>query len=95
VPSGEPVPLPRRGSPERDDVDATTSALASVAEVVVLLGGSDLARRADAIELLERLLPDAGLTPARYRAVLRDWPLAVAPGLAAIHAAVTNPGSSP
>lgn len=80
------MPPPR--TPERDDVEATLCALASVAEVVALLGGSDLARRADAIELLERLLPDARLSPARYRAVLRDWPGAVAEGLIAVREAV-------
>src|SRR5947208_1953690 len=78
---------PATGS-ERDDVDAVSCVLASVAEVVALLGGGDLARRADAIELIERLLPDAHLTPSRYRAVLRDWPSAVASPLRAIHAAV-------
>lgn len=73
---------------DRDDLDATTCALASVAEVVSLLGGSPLARQADAIDLLERLLPDARLTNARYRAVLRDFPKAVAPSLQAVHDAV-------
>ena len=49
-----------------------------------LPGGSP----ADAIELLERLLPDARLTPARYRRVLHEHPPAVASALAALHAAV-------
>lgn len=78
---------PARGSKERDEIDALTSALASVAEVMVLVGGPELARRAEAIELIERLLPDAHLTPARYRELLREWPGAVAAGLAAVHAA--------
>ena len=86
---GAVVPSPVSGSPERDDVNAVCSALASVAEVVALLeGGGDLARRADAIELFERLLPDAHLTPARYREVVREWPIAVAPALRAVHDAV-------
>lgn len=80
--------LPESGSVERDDLDATTCALASVAEVVSLLGGTPLARQADAIDLLERLLPDARLTNARYRAVLRAFPEAVAPSLRAVHDAV-------
>ncbi|HEY8074126.1 MAG TPA: hypothetical protein VIF62_08455 [Labilithrix sp.] len=75
-------------APADEDAMAVTCALASIAEVVALLGGSELARRADAIELLERILPDARLTPARYHAVLRDAPAAVAAPLAAIHAAV-------
>lgn len=71
-----------------EDVDAAVSALSSVAEVVSLLGGTELARKADAIELLERLLPDARLTPARLRATLRDHAAEVASALAAVHAAV-------
>ncbi|MDB4931512.1 MAG: hypothetical protein JWM10_3996, partial [Myxococcaceae bacterium] len=71
-----------------EEVEAVVCALSSVAEVVALVGGSELARKADAIELLERLLPDAGLTPARLRATLRDHPAAVASALAAVHAAV-------
>ena len=63
-------------------------AFASIAEVVALLGSSPLARQADAIELLERLLPDAGLSPARYRAVLREYPDAVSASLRALHDAV-------
>lgn len=90
-PPGETEPeiaLPPVGATERDDLEAATCALASVAEVVTLLGGSPLARQADAIDLLERLLPDARLTNARYRAVLRDFPRAVAPSLRAVHEAV-------
>ena len=78
--------LPARGTKERDEVDATIGALTSVAEVVMLVGGPELARRAEAIELLERLLPDAQLTPARYRELLREWGSAIAPALAAVHA---------
>jgi hypothetical protein len=83
-----PSPLTKPGTQERDDIDATCCALASVCEVVELLGGSPLARQADAIELLERLLPDARLSPARYRAVLREFPDAIAPSLLAVRAAV-------
>ena len=36
-------------------------ALSAVADVVSEMGGSELARRADAIDVLERLLPDARL----------------------------------
>lgn len=78
--------LPARGTHERDEVDALLAVLSSVAEVVVLVGGPELARRAEAIELVERLLPDAQLTPARYRELLREWASAIAPALAAVHA---------
>ena len=80
---------PARGTKERDEVDAVVCALSSVAEVVMLVGGPELARRAEAIELLERLLPDAQLTPARYREVLREWSAAVAPALRGVHAAAS------
>jgi hypothetical protein len=76
---------------ERDDLDAACCALASVAEVVGLLGGSAVARQADAIELLERLLPDTGLSPSRYRALLREFPEVVAPSLRALREAVAGP----
>ncbi len=79
--------LPARGTQERDEVDALIGALTAVAEVVMLVGGPQLARRAEAIELLERLLPDAQLTPARTRELLREWSSAIAPALAAVHAA--------
>ncbi len=88
-----PAALPRPGTKDRDDIDAACCALASVAEVVVLLGGSPVARQADAIDLLERLLPDARLTPARYRAVLRDFPDALGPSLRALRDAVAGRAS--
>jgi hypothetical protein len=80
---------PPKGTKERDEVEAVLGALSSVAEVVMLVGGPELARRAEAIELLERLLPDAQLTPARYREILRDWEGAIQPGLRALHAAAS------
>lgn len=87
--SNETRALPAKGSKERDDVDAILCVLTSVAEVVMLVGGPELARRAEAIELLERLLPDAQLTPATYRESLREWPGAIAPALRAVHVAAS------
>jgi hypothetical protein len=80
---------PPKGTKERDEVDAVVCALLSIAEVVMLVGGPELARRAEAIELLERLLPDAQVTPARYRELLREWSGAIAPALGAVHAAAS------
>ncbi len=54
---------------ESSDAEAVSVVLATVAEVLDTVGGSDLARRADAIDLLERLLPDSRLSPARWREV--------------------------
>ena len=80
---------------ESADRDAVIVALAVVAEVVGEVGGGELSRRADAIDLLERLLPDARLSPARYEAVLRAWPALVASGLEAVHRSVKPAGFPP
>ncbi|MBI2393407.1 MAG: VWA domain-containing protein [Deltaproteobacteria bacterium] len=70
------------------DVDAAYVVLATVAEVVSVVGGTPLARRAEAIDVLERVLPDAGLSPARYQRVLAEHPAALAGALGAVHAAI-------
>jgi Mg-chelatase subunit ChlD len=90
APVSEPAPqedAPPPGSPARDDFDAVMIALATVAEVVSEVGGTRLARLADAIEVLERLLPDARLSPARYLGVLRAYPINTSRALRAVHAA--------
>lgn len=71
-----------------EDAEAAMLLLSTVAEVASELGGSELSRQADAIELLERLLPDARLTPARWQAVLAEEAARLSPALAAVHAAV-------
>lgn len=70
------------------DVDAVVVMLSSIVEVVRLVGGTELSRRADAIDLVERLLPDAGLSPSRYFATLAAHGSRVAPVLEAMHSAV-------
>jgi hypothetical protein len=82
------APAPEAGTPERDDLDAVLVALAVVAEVVADVAGSPLGRRADAIDLLERLLPDARLSPIRYASVVRSYPSCVGAGIDAVHRAV-------
>ena len=82
-------------SPSSTDEEAVWVALSAVADVVSEMGGSELARRADAIDILERLLPDARLSPARYREVLRQRAPTVMRALEAVHAAVhTRPASA-
>jgi len=83
-------PQPGQGddSEDRADAEATFVTLSAVAEIVSVVGGSPLARQAEAIEVLERLLPDAGLSPARYQRALTDFPATLAPALGAVHAAV-------
>ncbi len=79
---------PAEGTLEHDDLDSMMVVLASIAEVVEAAGSTLLGRQADAIDLLERLLPDARLTPARYHELLRSYPVELAPGLDAVHGAV-------
>ena len=87
--SREPAaPAPEHGTIERDDLESVLVLLATIAEVVELIEGSELGRQADAIDLLERMLPDARLSPARYHFVLQRYPEHVAAGLEAVHAAV-------
>lgn len=76
------------------DVEATVVMLSSIVEVVRLVGGTDLSRRADAIDLVERLLPDAGLSPSRYFATLSAHGSRIAPALEALHAAVRPASTS-
>lgn len=69
---------------DREALDQLTILLSAVAEVVADLGGSPLARRADAIEIFERLLSEARLSPARYHALLRAYPSEVREALLAV-----------
>jgi hypothetical protein len=68
-------------------LDAVRIVLATIAEVVGELGGSEMHRRADAIELLERLLPDARLTPGLYSEIVTRAAADLRDHLAAIHVA--------
>jgi hypothetical protein len=88
-PEGTSAPLPP--SP---DIEAVTVLLSTVAEMIGVVGGSDLSRMADAIDLLERLLPDARLTPARYHEVLAQAAADLAKPLAAVRGAVSPRAAS-
>jgi hypothetical protein len=70
-----------------DDDDATLLTIAAIAEIVSVIGGSPLARRAEAIEILEAMLPDAGLTPARWLKTVSAPSPAIVRALAALRAA--------
>ena len=85
-PRAIPVEYATLESSELADAEAVHVMLASIVEVVRVVGGSELARKADAIDLVERLLPDAGLTPKRYLATLAAHRARVEPALAALHA---------
>lgn len=70
------------------DAEAVMLVLSTIAEVVGELGGTDLGRKADAIELLERLLPDALLTPSKWFFVIRHEKTAVGVAMDTVHRAV-------
>lgn len=73
-------------SADLDDAESVQVMLASIVEVVAVVGGSELARMSDAIDLIERLMPDAGLTPRRYLATLAAHTTHVRSALEALHA---------
>jgi hypothetical protein len=70
------------------DAEAVVLVLSTIAEVVSELSGTDLGRKADAIELLERLLPDAMLTPSKWFFVLRNEKETVAAAMNVVWCAV-------
>jgi hypothetical protein len=84
-----PQPVQGDEPDDRTDADAVYVLLSAIAEIVSVIGGTPLARRAEAIELLERMLPDASLSPGRYQRVLAEYPITLGPALAAVHAAVS------
>ena len=61
--------------------------LATIAEVVGELGASALHRKADAIELLERLLRDARLSPGRYDELTSRYQHALSEAMRGVHTA--------
>ncbi len=79
--------LPAPGTAGRADADSVLIALATIADVISEFGGTPLSKQADAIELLERLLPDARLSPSRYLTVLKNYPVELKSALSAVHEA--------
>ncbi len=79
---------PAAGSLEADDLESLIVVLASIAEVVESISSDPYSRRADALDLLERLLPNARLSPGRYFVVLTLYPQAIAAALTLLHGAV-------
>ena len=75
------------GETDQQDLDLLLTLLGSVAEVVDLVGSPELRRQADAIEVFERLLLDAGMPPWRVAQLYRRYPPLVAPALGAVRAA--------
>ena len=82
--------MPPDGTRERDDLDSLLVVLSTIAEVVATVGSYRRGRRADAVDMLERLLPDARLSPARYHELLGAYPVVTSAGLTAVHAAARS-----
>jgi hypothetical protein len=62
-----------RPSEDATDVDAIRMVLGTVAEVLSELGGKDDARLVDAIDLAERLVREARITPGRYEELVTTY----------------------
>jgi hypothetical protein len=84
-----PAPPPL-GEEERPVVERIAVIHGAIADLLEL-GGSELSKQRDAIELLSHLLPQAGLTPAGYDAALRRHRDHLAPVLALVRARVRPP----
>jgi hypothetical protein len=91
-----PVPPPDPQAAEPPSLEAlaasphlaeVVSALTTVAEVVESFGAGAVERKADALELLERLLGEARVPPWEYAELIRQPPAPVKSALRAVHAA--------
>ncbi|HWL87763.1 MAG TPA: hypothetical protein VNO21_18295, partial [Polyangiaceae bacterium] len=88
--SADPAFDDGRTPEEEEDEEAVFVALSAVAEVIAVAGGLELDRQADAILLLDKLLPDGQLTPAVYAQVIGSGSPRIASALAAVQTAVTG-----
>lgn len=75
---------------ERSRVERIAVILAAIADLLEL-GGTELSKQRDAIEVLEHLLPQASLTPAIYHATLLEHRAHLAPALSTIRTLVRPP----
>jgi hypothetical protein len=91
APAAPPSPL---GPRDQEALEEIARLLATVAEVIDVGAARPLERRADAIEILERLLRDTALAPWRYVELVRKHPARLAAALERVHAAV-EPGVTP
>ena len=82
--------MPPEGTRERDDLDSLRVVFSTIAEVVETVGSYRRGRQADAVDMLERLLPDARLSPGRYHELLGAYPVVVSAGLTAVHASARS-----
>jgi Mg-chelatase subunit ChlD len=85
-----PGTLPIQDEQERSRVEQIAVILAAIADLLEL-GGTELSKQRDAIEVLEHLLPQASLTPAIYHATLLKHRAHLAPALTTIRTLVRPP----
>jgi len=89
-----PAPAPSVPGPlpldDHEALEEVTRLLDTVAEVVGMARAHPLEQRAEAIEMMERLLREAGMAPWRYAELLRRHAWRLERPLAAVHAAVEN-----
>jgi hypothetical protein len=94
IPDAKPD-APPLSDEQHSDVDAGVVLLSTIAEVTGELAGNEVSRQADAIDLLERLLPDSRMSPARYEAVVALGAEELNRALEAVHAATRPAGELP
>lgn len=79
---------PNPGTLEAEDVESAIVIFATIADVIEAVSSDQYSRMADSLDLFERLLPDARLSPGRYTTIISLYPAALAPALNDLHAAV-------
>jgi hypothetical protein len=84
-----PTPLAER---DREALDELARLVDTVAEVIEMGHAHPLDQRADAIELMERLLHSSGIAPWRYADLLRHHGARLGTPILRLHAAVGRPG---
>lgn len=89
------APPPAEGTVEKSDLETMLVLFSTITEVLRLIEGSEDMRRADAVDLVERLLPDARLSPGRWDFILSRWPGKMHDALHAVHAAAKRGAFAP
>jgi len=87
APAEDAAPAEDPGA-DRADLELLVLLLSSLVEVIEITSSDPIARRADAIEVFERLLTDAGITPWRASELATRHAREVAPPLRALRALV-------
>ncbi len=86
---------PARGTQADQSLAEVLAALVAVAETVDAVGSRGLQRQADAVELLERILVQSGISPHRYGRICREQAPHLARALADVRRAAHVDGERP